>query len=156
MATENQPGITFLLADDDSDDKTLFCEALSEIDPKIVCHTAGDGKEALTILSEKKVDQPDIIFLDINMPVMDGWQCLGRLKENPNYKDIPVIMYSTSSYQRDIDLALSSGAFCFLTKPSDYRELKSILNLIVKTPMNSLSDVMKDFKNMKFGTDSLN
>jgi CheY-like chemotaxis protein len=143
-------GITFLLADDDADDKTLFCEALAEINPDIVCHTASDGKEALAILSKKQIDKPNIIFLDINMPVMDGWQCLGRIKEDHDHRDIPVIMYSTSSYQRDIELALESGAFCFFTKPSDYRELRSILRLIATTPVDSLSDTMKEFKNLKF------
>ena len=143
-------GITFLLADDDADDKNLFCEALSEIDPGIVCHTASDGKEALAILSENQIDKPNIIFLDINMPVMDGWQCLGKLKEHTDHRDIPVIMYSTSSYQRDIELALESGAFCFFTKPSDYRELRSILRLIATTPVDSLSNAMKEFKNLKF------
>lgn len=143
-------GIVFLLADDDADDKTLFCEALSEIDPAIVVHTASDGKEALALLSGNQIKKPDIIFLDINMPVMDGWQCLGKLKENADLKTIPVIMYSTSSYQRDIELALDSGAFCFFTKPSDYRELRSILKLIATSPVKSLSNVMKDFKNVKF------
>lgn len=143
-------GLTFLLADDDADDKTLFCEALAEIDSSIVCHTASDGKEALAILSEKQIEKPSIIFLDINMPVMDGWQCLGRIKQNNDHRDIPVIMYSTSSYQRDIELALESGAFCFFTKPSDYRELRNILRLIATTPVDSLSDKMKEFKNLKF------
>ena len=142
--------VTFLLADDDADDKTLFCEALSEIDPAIVCHTASDGKEALAILSEKQIKKPNIIFLDINMPVMDGWQCLGKIKQDNYNKDIPVIMYSTSSYQRDIELALEGGAFCFFTKPSDYRELRNILRLIATTPVNSLSDKLKEFKNLKF------
>lgn len=146
----NVRDITFLLADDDADDKTLFCEALAEINPGIICHTAGDGMEALAILSKEQIKKPDIIFLDINMPVMDGWQCLGRLKEDDEHKDIPVIMYSTSSYQRDIDLALESGAFCFFTKPSDYRELRQILRLIATTPVGSLSDVMREFKNIKF------
>jgi len=141
--------ITFLLADDDADDKTLFCEALAEIDPGIVCHTAADGKEALAILSGQ-VRRPDIIFLDINMPVMDGWQCLGKLKEDSAHRNIPVIMYSTSSYQRDIDFALESGALCFFTKPSDYRELRNILRLIASHPVGSLSDVMREFKNLKF------
>jgi CheY-like chemotaxis protein len=146
----NTSGITFLLADDDADDKTLFCEALAEIDPSIVCYTASDGKEALAILSEKQIRKPNIIFLDINMPVMDGWQCLGRLKSHSDHRDIPVIMYSTSSYQRDVDLALESGAFCFFTKPSDYRELRAVLRLIATTPVASLSNVMKEFKNLKF------
>jgi CheY-like chemotaxis protein len=143
-------GLTFLLADDDADDKTLFCEALAEIDPAIVCHTASDGEEALAILSHKQIGKPSIIFLDINMPVMDGWQCLGRIKEHTDHRHIPVIMYSTSSYQRDIDLALENGAFCFFTKPSDYRQLRSILRLIATTPIDSLSNAMKEFKNLKF------
>ncbi|MEI9917378.1 MAG: response regulator [Bacteroidota bacterium] len=151
MSTKNS-GITFLLADDDADDKTLFCEALSEINPTIVCHTASDGKEALALLSEKQIVKPNIIFLDINMPVMDGWQCLGKLKEHTDHRDIPVIMYSTSSYQRDIELALEGGAFCFFTKPSDYRELRTILRLIATTPVDSLSNTMKDFKNLTFTT----
>jgi len=146
----NNSGTTFLLADDDTDDKTLFCEALAEIDPGIVCHTASDGKEALAILSQKQIEKPSIIFLDINMPVMDGWQCLGKLKASSDHRDIPVIMYSTSSYQRDIELALESGAFCFFTKPSDYRELRTILRLIATTPVDSLSNKMKEFKNLKF------
>jgi len=146
----NNSGITFLLADDDADDKTLFCEALSEIDPLIVCHTASDGREALAILTENQIKKPNIIFLDINMPIMDGWQCLGKLKEHKDHKDIPVIIYSTSSYQRDIELALEGGAVCFFTKPSDYRELRSILRMIATTPVGSLSDVMKEFKNLKF------
>jgi CheY-like chemotaxis protein len=150
MHPSNLSDITFLLADDDVDDKTLFCEALAEIDPGIVCHTAADGKEALEILSEKEARRPDIIFLDINMPIMDGWQCLGKLKADANHRNIPVIMYSTSSYQRDIDLALESGAFCFFTKPSDYRELRSILKLIATHPVNSLSEVMREFKNVRF------
>ncbi|HMJ70473.1 MAG TPA: response regulator [Cyclobacteriaceae bacterium] len=150
MPLSNTSDITFLLADDDADDKTLFCEALAEIDPGIICHTAADGKEALAILSETRARKPDIIFLDINMPIMDGWQCLGKLKEDRHHKNIPVIMYSTSSYQRDIDLALQNGAICFFTKPSDYRELRSILRLIATHPVGSLSDVMKEFKNLKF------
>lgn len=150
MPYSNLIDLTFLLADDDADDKTLFCEALAEIDPTIVCHTAADGKEALAILSEGQAKKPDIIFLDINMPVMDGWQCLGKLKADARHSNIPVIMYSTSSYQRDIEQALESGAFCFFTKPSDYRELRKILRLIATTPVGSLSDVMKEFKNLKF------
>lgn len=150
MPLNSNKELTFLLADDDADDKTLFCEALAEIDPSIVCHTASDGKEALAILSANQIKKPSIIFLDINMPVMDGWQCLGRLKEHKEHSDIPVIMYSTSSYQRDIELALESGAFCFFTKPSDYRELRKILRLIATTPVDSLPKAMKEFKNLKF------
>lgn len=120
----------FLLADDDMDDKELFQDALNEIDPSINCYFANDGKEALEILGDNTKLPPRIIFLDINMPGMDGWECLSILKSTTEYKDIPVIMYSTSSHRRDIDNALDNGALCFFTKPNEYSELKNILEII--------------------------
>lgn len=120
----------FLLADDDVDDKELFQDALNEIDPSIDCYLANDGKEALEILRDSSKIPPHIIFLDINMPGMDGWECLSILKSSSKYKDIPVIMYSTSSHRRDIDNALDNGALCFFTKPNEYSELKNILEII--------------------------
>src|SRR6185437_2146398 len=70
----------FLLADDDVDDAEIFIEALSHIAPDIQCHTAGNGLELFEWLS-KHPDKPDMIFLDINMPLMNGWESLKKLKD---------------------------------------------------------------------------
>ena len=121
----------FLVIDDDSDDRELFCEALASVDPGINCEQAVDGKEALTRLSSKETEKPDIIFLDINMPIMDGWQFLSHLKKEDGYKEIPVIVYSTSSTQKDKRIANDMGALCFITKPHAFTRLKNILGLIV-------------------------
>jgi CheY-like chemotaxis protein len=120
----------FLLIDDDADDSELFREALEEIDQSISLHCAENGEEALKLLND--VDKPNIIFLDINMPRMNGWECLKKLKSNNAYKDIPVIMYSTSSHQREVDIAIDLGALSFFTKPHSYSELKKMVKGVIE------------------------
>jgi CheY-like chemotaxis protein len=88
---------TFILADDDTDDIELFCNALKEIDKSIHCKQALNGLQLLNTLLDSSNSKPDIIFLDINMPVMNGWKCLQALKDDEKTKDIPVIIYTTSS-----------------------------------------------------------
>jgi CheY-like chemotaxis protein len=124
----------FLLVDDDTDDRELFCEALAAINPIIVCDVAADAQEALEKLY-KREETPDMIFLDINLPITTGWQFLTNLKKTAAYKDIPVIMYSTSNNQRDRDIAKDLGALCFITKPNAFKKLKSTLDIVV-TYMN--------------------
>jgi CheY-like chemotaxis protein len=121
----------FLVIDDDTDDRELFTEALASVDPVIVCDQATDGAEALKWLITKEIDQPDIIFLDINMPVMDGWQFLMRLKKEEAYKHIPVIVYTTSSTLKDKRIADDLGALCFITKPDAFGSLKNMLGIVV-------------------------
>lgn len=132
-----------LLIDDDADDRELFCDALSEIDPQIICYTATGGYKALEKLDHQEIIIPDIIFIDINMPGMNGWQCISVLKEQESYKHIPMIMYSTTSHTEDIEKAQSMGALCFFTKPSNFKELKKSMELVVShLNSGSLSSLM--------------
>jgi len=121
----------FLLIDDDTDDRELFCEALATVDPVVECDHAMDGAEALNRLRSKEISEPDIIFLDINMPVMNGWQFLTKLKSEAAYSHIPVIVYSTSSNIKDRRIADEMGALCFVTKPHAFRILQDILGVVV-------------------------
>jgi CheY-like chemotaxis protein len=121
----------FLVIDDDSDDRELFSEALASIDPDIVCDQATDGSEALKRLIGQDIAKPDIVFLDINMPIMNGWQFLMRLKNEEQYKNIPVIVYTTSSNVKDRMIADDLGALCFITKPHAYGRLKNLLGIVV-------------------------
>ena len=121
----------FLLIDDDSDDRELFSEALSLVEPDIICDQATDAEEGLARLQERK-EEPDLIFLDINLPVMNGWQFLTRLKTESELKHIPVIMYSTSSNVRDMKTARDMGALCFITKPHAFRMLKGMLGIVIE------------------------
>jgi CheY-like chemotaxis protein len=139
----------FLLADDDADDANLFCEALAGIGSTIECHTAENGLELFELLSRHDTYKPDIIFLDINMPIMNGWDCLKKLKDSSNYKNIPIIMYSTSSAKKDIEMAYSLGALLFLKKPVDFRELSNILEVVATSPGDSLLSRLKAFQSVK-------
>jgi CheY-like chemotaxis protein len=129
---------TLFLIDDDQDDSELFHEALGAVDNSVNCCFAADGREALHKLNHREVDLPDLIFLDINMPDMNGWQFLGKLKEMDTFKDIPVIMYSTSSQRTDINLARSYGALCFVTKPNSFSTLKKMMEVVVSHLENNL------------------
>jgi CheY-like chemotaxis protein len=112
---------TILLIDDDEDDRWLFSEALSRTVPSVTCLTASGGPEALSTL--KGGAPPDLIFLDLNMPGMDGKKFLIQLKSDPQLKSIPVIVYSTSNYHRDIEETKKMGADRFIIKPSEYKQL---------------------------------
>ncbi|HXD78557.1 MAG TPA: response regulator [Puia sp.] len=139
----------FLLADDDADDASLFCEALSKIATDMECSTAENGAELFEVLSRRYPDKPDVIFLDINMPIMNGWDTLRKLKESSNYQNIPIIMYSTSSAKKDVELAYHLGVSLFLTKPEDFRELSAILEIVATHPKESLVRQLVGFKNVK-------
>jgi CheY-like chemotaxis protein len=134
----------FLVVDDDSDDKGLFTEALTAVEPGIICYSADDGQEALKKLDSKLIEPPDIIFMDINMPIMNGWECLVKLKSAPGYKDIPVIIHTTSSRITDRQLARDLGAICFFTKLNDFSKLKKMLEIVVEKMNNDSVDAICD------------
>ena len=121
-----------VLIDDDRDDADLFKEALSEIDSSIGFKHFEESKEALRVLSDPEINLPDFIFLDINMPIVSGWECLDEFKKNEHLKAAPVIMFTTSSQPKEIEKAKQQGADGFITKPSDYKTLLAILNSVLK------------------------
>ena len=125
--------IKVLLIDDDSDDRALFCEVVQEISPEMVCATESDGEKALSDLLDPAFALPDVIFMDINMPRISGWDCLSVIKGQEKTKNIPVVMFSTSSRDKDIDYATRYGAIGLLTKSGDYRELKRSISDVIRS-----------------------
>jgi DNA-binding response OmpR family regulator len=121
-----------LLIDDDSDDRHLFCEALGTVAPAITCDCVTDGQEAFKKLASGNAALPDVIFLDINLPIISGWQCLTMLKKDDSFQHIPVIIYSTSSHERDKKIAKDFGALTFFTKPHNFDELKKRLRIVTE------------------------
>ncbi|CAN5643300.1 response regulator [soil metagenome] len=107
-----------MIVDDDSDDRLLFSEAVEEMNSSYSCIEAKNGVDALTILN-KVTKLPDFIFLDLNMPLMNGKECLIELKNKVRLKNIPVIIYSTSKYKGDLDETKILGAVYYLVKPND-------------------------------------
>lgn len=113
---------TIFLIDDDSDDREIFALALEEIFPSYTCVTARDGVEALEKLRSGDV-KPNYIFLDLNMPRMNGQQCLSEIKKELALNKIPVIIYSTSSESRHKEQMIAMGASAFVTKAPVIPEL---------------------------------
>jgi CheY-like chemotaxis protein len=107
-----------MIIDDDSDDRYFFKAALKKLGEDFVCYEAENGIDALQKL-RKEEQLPDFIFLDLNMPLMNGKDCLVELKKDSELKNIPVIIYSTSNSKTDIDLTYKLGAVFYLTKPMD-------------------------------------
>jgi CheY-like chemotaxis protein len=132
-----------LLADDDMDDALIFSEALDDAQCDAICLHANTGANVFTLL--EKGPRPDIIFLDLNMPVMNGWQCLAKLKNLEAYKDIPVVMYTTSSNPRDYEIAIDLNASGLITKPSNPMVLTNILkSVICSFGTTELKQALKD------------
>lgn len=143
--------INLFLADDDMDDAFVFQDILAGIDPSIHTTLAANGQEALDKLTEPGAALPDIIFLDLNMPRMGGKECMAALKKDRFLKHVPVIIYTTSSYSKDIEETLNSGAICFITKPSSLRELKEILSAICSNIHNNLEATLLDLSRRETG-----
>jgi CheY-like chemotaxis protein len=120
-----------LFIDDDQEDYEVFCEALRSANPKAECLHALNGYEALNMLTNVLFVLPEYIFLDVNMPVMGGEECLINLKKNPKFKDIPVIVYSTTTNVTEISIFKKLGALEFVIKPPRFEELAATLKRIL-------------------------
>ncbi|MBU2102995.1 MAG: response regulator, partial [Candidatus Omnitrophica bacterium] len=95
---------------------------------KYETHEVGSGIEALEVLNTIK---PDLIILDVIMPCMDGFQLLKKLKEEPKYFTIPVIMLTVKSSSKCLDAGISLGADFYLPKPFQLSNLMKFINLVL-------------------------
>lgn len=119
--------IHLLLADDDKDDCLLFKEALDELRVPAELSEVSDGEQLMRLLVQKTDELPSIIFLDLNMPRKNGFECLTEIKQSGKLKDIPVIIFSTS-YDKDVaNLLYHQGAQYYIRKPSEFSKLKKVI-----------------------------
>jgi CheY-like chemotaxis protein len=122
-----------LLVDDDLDDQDIFRTALSEVDGSVELATANNGEDALQKLHGNS-HYPDLIFLDINMPVLNGFDTLAQIKKDDSIKRIPVFIYTTSARVEDVERAKELGAIDCVKKPSDFSELCRFIGSVLNTP----------------------
>ena len=123
--------LRFLIVDDDEDDRELFCDAVGIVDPSINCIIARNGEEALAGLRNHKLERPDIIFLDLNMPRLNGKQCLIALKKDLALQNIPVVIFTTSKLKEDKAETKLLGACDFVSKPTAQKELCDTISRIL-------------------------
>lgn len=121
-----------LLVDDDRDDVDVALRAVRRAELDVHVSVAHDGREALEALGVENGGsgparvEPCVVFLDLKMPRVDGWEVLRRLREHPRTKDLPVVVLSWSDQARDVERCYALGANSFLVKrfavqnPGDY------------------------------------
>lgn len=119
------------LADDDEDDRLFFTDAFEELKINTVVNTVNNGKELLNFLNHPETVLPNIVFLDLNMPILNGIDCLKEIKSNDKFKDIAIAIYSTSSSDQDVEDTFVLGANIYIKKPSNFNDLKKTLSDVV-------------------------
>ncbi len=126
MISQKTP-LRIFLTDDDEGDRLVFKEIFDEMEKDISVNMAHDGKQLMDFLENEKKHLPHIIFLDLNMPNMNGLECLKEIRKHEKYSDISIAIYSTSTSKEDIQDTFRYGANIYITKPSNYNKLKLVL-----------------------------
>jgi CheY-like chemotaxis protein len=120
-----------LMIDDDEDDQQIFCMAVARISPDADCICLNGAEVAIEQLKAKTV-RPELIFLDLNMPIMNGHDFLALAQTDEDLKSIPVIILSTSSDPHTIESCKQKGAMDFVVKPGSFNKLVDILTPIIQ------------------------
>jgi len=113
----------YFIVDDDIDDQQFLVEALTQNNPDCECFTASNGQEAIAYLLDDLIPLPDVIFLDLNMPVLNGKQFLVTIKQTTSLLGIPIVVYSTSSSKQEMQEMNERGAAYFLVKTHSFKAL---------------------------------
>ena len=124
----NTKKLNILLADDDLDDCNFFKEALEALPLTTNLTTVNDGEQLMNYLLENTDHLPHVLFLDINMPRKNGFECLSDIKRHDKLKDLPVVMFSTSNVQDKINILFKTGADVYIHKPSNFAQLVQVIH----------------------------
>ena len=124
--------IKVLIVEDNPGDVELAKEALRETSLTLDLHVAEDGAEALDFLRNEPPDVPrtDLVLLDLNMPKVSGHEVLEEMKNDPDLRLIPVVVFTSSSAREDIEAAYDRYANCYITKPGDLDDLVDVVRAI--------------------------
>ncbi len=129
MFKQDQKSTHILFSDDDTDDALLFTQAADLLRSPILLSFAEDGEQLMKYLDKDSL--PDLIFLDLNMPVKNGAECLREIRSNKKLEKLPVIIYTTSDNNRDIDTCYESGANLYVVKPTSFESIIKTLKKIL-------------------------
>ncbi|RWX00899.1 response regulator [Flavobacterium cerinum] len=133
----NKQNVRVLLTDDDEDDREFFADAITDLYLHYPVEFCKNGLELLNRLYDKSLHVPDIIFLDLNMPIMSGFETLQQIRNDVQFKDIPVIaIYSTSATEEAIKNTFGLGANAYIVKPVVFDDLKELLKKVIEMDWN--------------------
>ncbi len=129
LKQESKP-IHILFADDDIDDRFFFDAVISALPIPTTLKIFEDGEQLMKNLAKNSDNLPDVLFLDLNMPKINGIKCLVEIKKNKKLKQLPVIIYSTSVPDNIADLLYNTGAHYFVLK-TGIIELQNVLHFVL-------------------------
>ena len=135
--------VTIFYADDDTDDLDFFRDVTEAIDKNIALFTHDNGNQLLVAVRNPP-PHPQIIFLDLNMPGKDGFEVLKELK-NSEYKDIPVVIFSTSNDQKNILRSKELGANLYITKPNSFAKFRKSIEHTLSIDWNVFKPSLENF-----------
>lgn len=136
--------LLIFITDDDEDDRLIFSEAIEEISPDIELVQLKDGSKLLAQLNSAE-KLPDIIFLDLNMPIMNGKETLKAIRADQRFKKIPVVIYSTSVNPSDIKETFETGGSRYLEKPYTMCGMVEKLKNIIFSDWSAISKEPKEY-----------
>ncbi len=128
MSLKSESPTHILIAEDDDDDYLIFSIAIKETSFTYVLKRAENGEILLKFLND---ELPDILFLDMLMPCIDGKQCLKEIRANKKYDSLPIIVYSSLNDLENIEYCYREGSNLYVIKPSSIGDLKSALERIL-------------------------
>ncbi len=130
---------TILVAEDDPDDRFLMGRAFRELDVRAALRFVGDGEELMRYLAGDDADRnpeecfspPGLLFLDLNMPKKDGREALLAIRSDPRFRDLAIVVWTTSNRAVDKAFCKENGASSYVTKPHTYTELVKAIQKVV-------------------------
>ncbi len=144
MKLKQHAPINILLADDDTDDCIFFKEALDEFLFPTQLTAVHDGERLMQLLTNETNEIPHVLFLDLNMPRKDGFECLAEIKVDKRLKQIPVIIFTTSFHKKIADMLYEKGAHYLIQKPSAFSRLKKVIEQSLTLISQNLPDEQAD------------
>jgi len=130
---------TIWITDDDPDDLLFFQDALKEIYPSADLTTLSSGDELINKLST--LPAPDLLFLDINMPLKTGHDCIKEIRSKNNFRSLPIVIYSSSLNPLDVTYSYGFGANLYLRKPTNYRDIVLLLRKVLRLDWNNPQEI---------------
>lgn len=134
--TTRQPATLILVAEDDPDDREMLCEAFAHTPAAVELRFVDDGLSLLHQLAQRpdgpstEAALPSLILLDLNMPGLDGREALRRLRADPRWRRIPVVVFTTSASQDDVDQVYALGGNSYITKPARMDDLVQLVRTL--------------------------
>ena len=119
--------LNILLADDDTDDCLFFKEAINKFIPAANFTAVHDGEQLMHRLTNSTNKLPDVLFLDLNMPRKNGFECLTEIKQNAVLKNLPVVIFSTSGVHDEMTILFKTGADVYIRKPRNLDQLVQVI-----------------------------